>query len=168
MTAWTPTAAEVHAVIPTRNSGDPFDASSTPTDTQVDSLAAQVSAEVAAKIADLGGSAGITGTTVADDDFAAAKWAATLGTAAYLELNYYPEQQAAGEPSTAGQLFARYADAIDSLRKVVADARRDTANRTGLWAIRTTRDDLESGIIYAPVDIGGDPIPWSTLPTEPT
>lgn len=103
----TPTPEAVHAVIPTRNAGRPFDAASQPSRAQVAELAAQVANTITAELPRMTPAQRLI-----------ARWAATLGTASYVEATFYPEQQSAGA-GMGGILWARYQTELTNLRELV-------------------------------------------------
>lgn len=110
-------------MIPQRALGQPFDDDSIPSRDDVRSLASQVVTEI---VGDVGGfdpawvtnpdevAAGGVAVTLAD----LARWAATLGTASYVETSLFPEQNETAS-ATGTQLYQRYKEAIDRLRVAV-------------------------------------------------
>lgn len=102
----TPTPEQVHALIPTRAAGRPFSADTTPTRSQVATIAAQVSEALVVELPEL---------TPAQR--ALARYVVTLGAAASVEDAFYPEQQA--DAPAAARLFRRYTDELQRLRDLV-------------------------------------------------
>lgn len=104
MAEWTPSVEAVHAVIPTRNLGDPFDETSIPSESDVINVINGVMAEISAEVG-----------TITDATAQAAQWAATLGAAYYVEAGLFPEQQS--DPlAPAGRLFVRYREQVERLK----------------------------------------------------
>lgn len=110
MSAWTPTAREVHALIPTRNGGVPFDAESTPSASEVSTLIAGVVVEIGSEVG-----------VVPEELHADAKWAATLGAAYHVEAGLAPEQQS-DSLGPAGRLFTRYREQVERLKRRTSSA----------------------------------------------
>lgn len=139
---WTPTADEVKAVIPQRTNGLPFSENTIPTLADVESNIAQVVAEVQIDVA-----------VIADDsDYAdMAKWAATLGAAAYIEQGFFPEQNIDGG-SIGAVLYQRYQDALGRLRRKVA------ADNLGDQSLYTTKTP-SAVVADAPYVITSDLLP---------
>lgn len=120
---WTPTPAQVHALIPTRNNGRPFDVNSTPTAAEVSALAEGITAEIIGEVGTLPPLAQTDPVLAASADAIhdLAAWTAQLGTAAIVELGVYPEQSDFGGDNTVGgTLFARYRRAVEQLKRRVA------------------------------------------------
>jgi len=118
MPSWTPTPEQVKALLPARVAGGPFTATSTPTVAQVQGLAEGLVEEVLAEV----------GGTIPAELEGQANWVARLGTAAYVELGFYPEQQD-DSGSTGSILYQRYMDALGRLRAAV-DATAGVATPT--------------------------------------
>lgn len=97
--AWTPSAADVHAVIPQRVPGG-FTAVSIPTVAQVEAKAALVQREVQSYL-------GQANVVEAGDDEELAKFTAATGTAARVELSLYPEQSSK-DGSAYAEIWADY------------------------------------------------------------
>lgn len=130
MDEWTPTVEAVHAVIPTRNLGEPFDEASTPSHSDVVNVIQGVIAEITAEVG-----------VITDSSAAAARWAATLGAAYYVEAGSYPEQ-AADPLAPAGRLFVRYREQVERLKASIgtaAGAAFTGAMATPLTAVRFPR-----------------------------
>ena len=115
--SWTPTPAEVHALIPTRNNGAAFSATSAPTEDEVETLADGITTEILAYTGTIP-DVSETGAQALHD---LAKWTAQLGTAALIELGEFPEQNAFGDQTTTvgGALYARYRQALELLARKV-------------------------------------------------
>ena len=104
MTEWAPQPEAVHAVIPTRNGGAPFDSESTPTETQVVSLINNTVVEILSEVG-----------SIPDELHDGAQFAAILGAAYYIEAGMAPEQQT--DPlAPAGRLFTRYREQVERLK----------------------------------------------------
>ena len=129
---WTPDAEQVHAEIPTRNNGQPFDATSHPTADQVDALAATTSVLIVGEV-------GVIPEPVDDEtqlivDLAHA--AATLGTASRVEYKHFPEQQGAvSDEGEGAALYGQFRMAVESL-KAALDKHRGV-NRQFTGSMRT-------------------------------
>lgn len=129
--AWTPTPAEVHAVIPQRVGGGAFSEATIPTKTQVEAVIADVVAEVVAEAGPFDSTVVVNPAAGIDDQVTVADLAnraATLGAASQIEDSFFPEQQTSVGPYGVEQdggnqhLFARYRRALDLLRRHVTAA----------------------------------------------
>lgn len=118
MADWTPTPAEVHALIPTRNNGAAFSETSTPTEDEVETLADGITTEILATVGvDLPDVEEAGAQTLHD----LAKFAAQLGTAALIELGEFPEQGGFGDQTNVAgaALYARYRQTLEMLARKV-------------------------------------------------
>lgn len=110
--SWAPNAEQVHGVIPQR-AGNGFSATSIPSQADVESVIEQICVEVVAEVDPFDAATVISGT--GDDRQTLgqlARWCATLGAAAQVELGFFPEQQQLGDTSIGQVLYSRYKDAL--------------------------------------------------------
>lgn len=106
-TTWAPTTDDVKALIPQRTGGRPFDEDTIPTLSDVAALIEQIVAEVE----------GEAGTIPADDRIEAfARRVVALGTAAQVELAFFPEQTGLGDTTVGQILFGKYQTLLERLR----------------------------------------------------
>lgn len=138
--SWSPTPAQVKGLVPQRVAGGPFTTTTTPTLAQVQDLGDGVAEEVLAEVG---------GTVPAELD-GQANWVARLGTAAYVELGFFPEQQ--DESNSPGALlYQRYTEALARLRAAVDAAGGTVPGEARLGSLRTpsaTVADYEA--LYGP------------------
>lgn len=120
MVTWTPTVDQVKGLIPQRVAGGPFSTTSVPTSAQVAQLATQITAEVLAEVG-----------TIPEAIQDMANWVSTLGTAAYVELGFFPEQQDESG-GTGAILYQRYMDGLKRLQGAVAGQGGDLAATANL------------------------------------
>lgn len=129
--SWTPSPADVKAVIPQRVAGEAFSATTSPTADQVTSIIADVTAEVVGEVGPFDSTTVLNPTAPAEDQISLgdlAKRAATLGAASQVEDSFFPEQQTSvgpyGVESDGGNqhLYARYRRALDILKRHAAAA----------------------------------------------
>lgn len=114
---FTPTPAEIKALVAQRVGGEPFGPDTVPSLAQVTELIELVVVEVTGAVADLGGTVALDAAELND----LARVAVKLGTAAQVELTFFPEQQE-GAGSTASLLHERYRDVLARLRDVLRNA----------------------------------------------
>jgi hypothetical protein len=133
--SWTPSPADIKAVIPQRLDGEAFSATTVPTVDQVEGIISDLVGEVVGEVGPFDPTVVLNPNAPADDQItlgALAKRAATLGTASQIEDSFFPEQQtpvgAYGVEQDGGNqhLYARYRRSVDLLRRHV-DAIAGTA-----------------------------------------
>lgn len=144
-TSWAPTTAQVSAVIPARARGT-FDATTIPTATQVTELVSQVVTEVTGRAGSFDPSHVInpSSVTAGEDPVTLgdlARWATALGTAAYVEAGFFPEQQDA-EDSPAQALDRRFNNAVQRLVDAIERSRGQDKAST----LYTGRRDIQSSL----------------------
>lgn len=106
---WTPAAGDVHEVIPRRHPGG-FTVGTTPTVTEVESVATGIVSELEALLG---------GVLVPDEHADFANLVASVGAAAEVERSFFPD--AAGVPGSVYEHLAdRYEDLRASLLAIVA------------------------------------------------
>lgn len=126
--AWRPTVADVAALVPTRTGAvdaagvvlrATFDATTTPTDTQVLGLIRGVQSEVIATVGAMPAALAVvpSGGTIGESP---AGHVVALGAAALVESQYYPDMQLGGE-SPAAVLERRYRLALAALASAAND-----------------------------------------------
>lgn len=146
---WTPTPEQVHAVIPTRNNGRPFDATSSPTTQQVATSAQFVTARVVGKVGRLPQipAPGDPFFDQVSDLHSLATVTTVFGTAALVELGEFPEQNdfGASENRVGAALYSQYRDALDDLAAALRSYRRALGGRPPAGTIRMSSWAANSG-----------------------
>lgn len=146
--AWTPTLADVAALVPTRTidsdgeQQDTFTALTTPADDQVTGYITRIVGEISATVGE-----------VPSDVFDAAKHTATLGAAWLVERSFPPTSDV---QNVANDFVTDYRASLAGLRL----ASRRVRNTTGrLWTQQLGSSDL--GTIYVPTNTAdADPLPY--------
>lgn len=116
---WTPSAEEVKAMIPQRTNGQPFSEDTVPSVSDVASLASQIVAEIVGEVGEIPDDA-------SDRIIDFARRVAIVGTAAEVELGFFPEQMN-GESSVGGILYAKYQRLLERLGGMISDTVTDRA-----------------------------------------